>query len=443
MEELKKNITEKIIDEIWGRWSSIPILICISTLIGVWFSAQLSELSIIYTIVMFVALAILNIINVIYVVNSNVIKTAPKNKVGVLVYINALNSNMYKETKNKFCKEFEQGINNNLRVIFVPYFKVLRLNNKEIVRKLLIKKRCILFVKIEVNTQEMNKLTVYDLEVSTGIVHPQYSQNIMEAFKKEYKDITQIQIPKGNDIEQLKLSAQQVSNTCNYIMGLSFYLNGNILLAERILEDLYNDFEISDGKTNKLLNHTQAMLYNIYMIKSEIYRRMFEFSNEQDKCLKQMEFCICKANNYIKDTYAYYMGKAYCSVAIYDDIEEAKNCINLCKQMLPNNGYWKYSRAFIEAYENKSILKTISHYKTALKIDYDLQELVIYIERIMEMRQNRVGLYLALGILYEKIGDNLLAKANYEKYIEKQNDKNGVIDILRKRGFFLFVNEET
>lgn len=438
MDELKEKTIGKIIDDIWGRWTSIPIWACISTLVGVWMSAQLSELSSIYTIVTIIALVALNIINVIYVVNNYVIKSAPKNKVGVLVYIDALNNALYKETKNKFGKELEKEINDNLRVIFVPYFRVLRMNKKEPVRKLLIKKRCILFVKIEVNTQEMNKLTVYDLEVSTGIVHPQYSLNIMEAFKKEYKDITHIHIPQGNDIAQLKLSAQQISTTCNYIIGLSFYLNGNILLAEKILEDLYNGLEISDSNTNKLINHTQTILYNIYILKSEIYRRMFEFSNEQDKCLKQMELCICKANNYIKDTYAYYMGKAYCSVAIYDDIEEAKNCINLCKQMLPNNGYWKYSRAFIEAYENKSILKTISHYKTALKIDYDLQELVIYIERIIEMRQDRVGLYLALGILYEKIGDYLLAKLNYERYLEKQNDKNGVVDVLRKRGLYLF-----
>ena len=73
-------------------------------------------------------------------------------------------------------------------------------------------------------------------------------------------------------------------------------------------------------------------------------------------------------------------------------------------------------------------------YRSALKVPYDIQDLIIYIETILE-KECKAGLLLAVAILYDEIGNVILAKENFKKYIITQEDPEKTKDLLRRKGF--------
>ena len=88
----------------------------------------------------------------------------------------------------------------------------------------------------------------------------------------------------------------------------------------------------------------------------------------------------------------------------------------------------------MKAYENKPIGSICSSYRSALKVKYDnKQDLIIFVEMILEKEPNRLGLYLALGILYKEEGDISLSRNNLELYIKESPDPAKAREILIKK----------
>ena len=94
---------------------------------------------------------------------------------------------------------------------------------------------------------------------------------------------------------------------------------------------------------------------------------------------------------------------------------------------------WKYSEAFLKAYENKSINSICTSYKSALLVPYNTQDLIVYIEAVLEKNPDKYGLMLALGILYYYAGDEVLSKDYIDKYLLYVPDYKKAKDILIKR----------
>ncbi|WP_091872452.1 hypothetical protein [Butyrivibrio sp. INlla16] len=86
-------------------------------------------------------------------------------------------------------------------------------------------------------------------------------------------------------------------------------------------------------------------------------------------------------------------------------------------------------------YENRSLETICSNYKRALKVEYNIQDLIIFIEAILKNEPERIGLFLALGILYNHIGDDELSKENIEMYLKYVSDPYKAKEALKKRGF--------
>ena len=113
-------ILEKITDEIWGKWRSVPIFLIISIVVAVPIIIQiLSFMSYIITengisynlpkregvyisIGIAVCFLFLNLCNLVFVFSQNHIKKASKGKTGILMYIDTDDKQIYKETIRKF-----------------------------------------------------------------------------------------------------------------------------------------------------------------------------------------------------------------------------------------------------------------------------------------------------------------------------------------------------
>jgi len=89
----------------------------------------------------------------------------------------------------------------------------------------------------------------------------------------------------------------------------------------------------------------------------------------------------------------------------------------------------------LKAYANRSIGSICNAYKSALKVAYNTLDITVFIEKMVEKKPDKVGLYLALGILYQANNDNKLALENFKKFIACSDNPDKATDVLRKKGY--------
>lgn len=453
---MKEKIYEKIINEIWGKIISIPILLIVSALFEIGMFNKFTELfgiliennGLVYrqvsqkTVLLAVATAVcllgLNGLYIYVVVSKLYIKKAHSNNAGILIYLNTLNRDIYEDTVRKFGDEFKRRINPEFEVIFVPFGRKITFSREgEKLTKFLQKKRCLLFLRLDINTDKSDQSIIYDFILDATIIHIRYKDIIEQQFKREFSEVLSgvrnISFESKDMIKKLRVTASEISIGCDYIIGLSLFLNGNFEKAENILGPLSAKLP-TEGKWQRIGFSVCKIRYEMFMTIGSIYLEYYQRNCENIDALDKLDICLEKANACLRNTYDYYLNKAYWCVAKEQDSESAKKYINICKQMKHKSKVWMYSDAFLKAYDNKSFSCIHSSYSKALKIEYNTLELIQFIEMILYKEPNRIGLYLALGILYDYLGDEELKKTNIDRYISCSNDKEKIEDMLVKKG---------
>ena len=446
-------LIEKIEEDVIGKWSSIPIFAISSVIFGVSivaavrsaYSFSVVEDNVTYskltntgfwlsfaTVLCFV---ILNLYNAVDVFKKNHIRKAKRNRTGILINLDAPNHSVYKETERKFGNEFQSKVFSGFDVVFVPYGKKKINYREQSFVDFLRKKRCLLFLNIGINTDNDGDSLIYDLQINGSIIHKSYEENVEQEFQKEFSAALQkfknIVFPSKEMVKRLRVTASEMSLACQYVIGLSLFLNGEFDIAESVLCELVHKIDKIQWKN--ILESAQRIRYEIFItfafVNIDKYQRQCDDEDALDKINEYTE----KAQECIPNTSVYYLNKAYYCIAKKQDSLEAKKYINICKQRNEPPA-WKYSDAFLKAYENKPIGSICSSYRSALKVKYDnKQDLIIFVEMILEKEPNRLGLYLALGILYKEEGDISLSRNNLELYIKESPDPAKAREILIKK----------
>lgn len=450
-------IIEKIINEIWGRWLSIPFFAVISILTAIpiivnihssmSYTVTQNDISYatpskiaIYTIyVVCFCFIFLNLLNLLFVFSQNHIKRAPKGKTGILIYIDTDSKRIYKETLRKFGDEFSNNLFAGFEVINIP-FGMKKINNKkEKLVSFLIKKRCILFLNIGINYDQDNESIIYDMQISGSIIHATYTEGLEREFQKVFSNALQkfknIVFPSKEMVKKLRMTATEMSLACEYVIGLSLFLNGDLKKVEILFAEIVKRKSSSEQWKNVYLG-IQRIRHEIFMIYAMVYMEKYQRQCDDEKLLDNVNEMLEKAKGCCGMTFEYCLNKAYYYIAKKRDSKKAWELINLCKQMKNAPQIWKYSEAFLKAYDNKSISTILSSYNAALRVRYNVLDLIIFIESVLEREPNRKGLFLAVGILYKSCGDNELAFENIRKYIECSTDSKKTKDILHKKGLY-------
>lgn len=450
--------TDRLTDEVWGKWISVPIVAILSVLVGlpicipIWnhFSIMISETNKVYkvhtemgiflTVLVLVCLIGLNIWNLFFVYFRHYIRKAAKGKIGILIFLDTDSMEIYADTKRKFGNEFNKMLLSQFDVVYVPFrMQGIKYREKGIVN-LLNKKRCLLFLNFGINIDNDGQVNSYDMCIDGSIIHAHYNEHISKEFKKVFSanlnKFRNIQFTSKDMISKMRITAGEMSITCEYIIGLSLFLNGDFRSAETILSNLGQIIMKSD-RWQKMYISIQRMRYEMFMFVSNAFLSRYQRECIEEEPLDKMNEYLEKANECCGGTYEYYLNKAYYCVAKNGDIKTAKEYINMCKQMKKIPLIWKYSEAFLKAYENKSIASICSSYKNALLIPYNIQDLIIYIEAVFEKEPEKHGLMLALAILYNNVGDDELAKEYLDKYLSFVSDYEKAKNILIKKRIYL------
>ena len=196
------------------------------------------------------------------------------------------------------------------------------------------------------------------------------------------------------------------------------FLNGAEKDAAILCEELYSVIKMikfNEPVTNYIKHYIPYRCYEINLI---LAMRSYEEykSNYDEKYLDVFFSYLKKSNEYIPDTYAYFLNLSIYYFSKYRNVAKAKECIDACKRIKQNNGFWRYSDAFLAAYEGCSLLTAYRKYKTAFKVSYDLIELSLFIEHVLELEPDKESLHFALGLIYEQIGHQELMLYHFNAF---------------------------
>lgn len=305
----------------------------------------------------------------------------------------------------------------------------------------MIRKRCLLFLKVAINYDKCDDTILYDMSLDAVILHRMYADSVERKFKKEFsevlKNFRRVSFETKDMMGKMRATASDLSICCNYIMGLSFFLNAEFLNAEKVFEALWLRIQFDD-KWRKMADSVNILRYKMFMTIALTHLDRYENQSAEKQDLLLTEEYLEKGNALIKNTYIYNLHKAYVCVAKNQDIKQARHYINMCKQTCKGDVSWKYSEAFLRAYEDRTIGSIVSGYKAALKVKYNIVNLIYFIEKVLEAHPERRGLHLALAILYEDNEDYQLAKEHFDLYVSSSENADKTKDILRKKGICCF-----
>lgn len=445
---MENKYVEKIVDEVWGKWCSIFILLLISVSVTVPSFISVCNPNnslgatgrIVFIATIIVCIVGVNVWNTIFVYKQNIVRRAHKGKTGIIIYINAFDKTTYKNTVRKFGDEFKNNLSEGFDVIFAPYgIQPIEYRSRKIV-KFLQRKKSLLFLNIGIDSDIDGNVVNYDMKISGTIIHSPYPQNVEKEFSKVFneslKKFQEIVFPSKDMIKKMQVTAGDASVACEYVVGLSLFLNGNFDKAEIILYTLLS--KVSDkSKWNGMDISINMIRFEMFSARAAVLIEKYQVAYADNTLLDKMNEYLEKANSCIKNTYFYCLNKAYYCVAKNGDVKKAKEYINLCKQKKNAPGDWKYSEAFLKAYENRSVSAICSSYKTALRVPCNIQYLITFIETFLSKEPERSGLYLALGILYDYLGDEKLKKENIDDYISTSSDHNKTIETLTKKKLYV------
>jgi len=423
------NFLDKCIDKLWLRPISLPILYIIALLGAL---GQLPDPPNPITLKHYCIWALFFIVTITYTIEVIRHNTLPKAKdalSSVLFIIDTESEQFYKDVEKKLISEFEyyttDGSGKKYSAICIDQQRLKNFDfwNKDTMTKLLYKVNCMLVVLVKHRVDSVTDAENFMMHINYAILHPTLEQNLHELLKLDMQNLSAPlrtrKFCKSETINEMMYTAASLSIICQYLIGLVLLLSGR-------LHDAYGHFStlrnhIINTKPNCLVSGFNEVLDNRLLVTCKALKNedLDDFYlNKNETALEKINSRLEEINSITPNTYEYYLEKAFFHVARNSNIAAARDCVKVCKQF-KNQNSWRYSDAFLTAYENRPPLMIYRKYSTAFKYDQDLSRIVDYIEYILDKEPDRIGLHLAAGLVYHEIDQKQLSTEHLNLYLKE------------------------
>jgi len=159
----------------------------------------------------------------------------------------------------------------------------------------------------------------------------------------------------------------------------------------------------------------------------------FEVAREKKYLLRYREI-LEQFNHYLPETYGYYLDSAMLAILLDRDSSLSSRYVNKCREIGERND-WRYSDAFLAAYEDRNPLTVYRKYQAAFKSEFNTLLIIDFIECLLEEEPHRGSLHLSLILCYKEVGDYVLMHrhiARYEEWDKNRNPNEGIYLILNQ-----------
>lgn len=373
----------------------------------------------------FIATSILCvIILIVYIsilVYINMLPKAKKGQLGVLFIIHTENNNIFEEAKFNLVDNFKNIVNKydtnfTAKCLNASNIKNYNLGDKSLIKRLLEKTNCFFSVDIVYQVDSVNNTSNYQLKINTATIHPRLPKSFIAILRGELfkasEPIKNLKFTKDQKLEKLEITVEQLSYIVKYILGLTLFLDGSNSYAIALFDELYRT-NITTILPNLSISFNK-LYYNICLdFESEC---IDDFHDTQDSSkLDIAEYYLNRMNELFPDTYAYHLDAAMLSFVKYKNTKDSIQHINFCRSQ-NNDDAWKYSDAFLTAYTTLDINLICKKYEEAIKSDYNIMNIITFVENALSDEPEKYTLHLALAILYHTSGDKQLMASHLKKF---------------------------
>lgn len=351
----------------------------------------------------------------------NMVPRAKRDELGVLFIIRAENDAIYQEAKFNIVENFKNVVNKFGTKFTAKCMNASNINNynlgdKKQIMKLLEKSNCFFSVDIVYQVDSVNNTSNYQLKINTATIHPRLPKSFIAILRGELLKVSEpiknLKFTKDQKLEKLEITVEQLSYIVKYILGLTLFLDNSNSYAIALFDELYRT-DITTVLPN-LSPSFNKLYYNVCLaFESEC---IDEFHDKKDYSkLDVAEHYLNRMNELFPDTYGYHLDMAMLSFIKYKNTKTSIQHITFCRSQ-NNDDAWKYSDAFLTAYTTLDVNLICKKYEEAIKSEYNIMNIITFIENVLLDEPQKYTLHLALAILYHTYGDKQLMASHLKSF---------------------------
>lgn len=394
---------EKILDYFWLQPVSILFFSLFSLMAYCALPADMAnDKKVIIAVVLFLVIAIYSW----YVYKNSKMPSATEGVLGVLFIYHSKNEGCDDacDKIQEYLREKRFSHNKVVKPIFVHIDRLKRydLSSKDSTNKLLQDTNCVFWVDLTYIVDDVSNAKNYELMINLGTVHPNFDESITKFYEGEIRRVSQPikknVFTKDNKLNQFKIITTHINFLVKYIVSLVCFFDENYISSYELLKELFSEMDIE----NKTFFDVVKKFYYVtcWVLESKDIEKYFDTGNPMflDSAEKYLE----EYNSLYANTYGYHLDMAVIDFLKYRNLKSARNHVELCKG-INSHDTWKYSDAFLYAYESVNLNRVIKRYENAMRSDYDCFQIATFIENCLEKEPEKYIFHLVLGLLYHKL----------------------------------------
>lgn len=284
----------------------------------------------------------------------------------------------------------------------------------------------------DVRTRTFKDKDYYVLRVISLVTHINVGSNIQELLRSEMNSLLpgETRIDCKDDLEGFELTSKQFALGSKYVIAIALYISGAKKEATDLLQSLYSSIRLLKKQTE--LPSTEQLLTLVPKRLSELLHEQchdlfWHWRNSHDNHhLIYIEELIERVPKEHSSMPSLLTLRAVCTFVLLRDIPKSENLIREVGKSEPNQPHWKYSLAFLAAYQGK-LDNAYKLYRNAFNDD-ESNELPVEIEEfiawIVEVEPDKYQLHYCLGLInFKKKKDFARANADFSLFIENADAK--------------------
>ncbi len=420
------------IEERWQRRSTIVfVLILVGVLLSIFFAdVDLTILSVGSWIIISVSLLTIWLIWLL----PRRVPTTKRKKIGILVGISAENRYEEERLRADFIMSLKEFIGqtsqlHQFQLIELNSFHSKRIDDETSAYYYLHKSKAKFVLYGRIRTRPLGEGKPSHILDLRGLVsHKPIPQELSERISTDFGGMLppRVVIHQEAGVFAFEVTAKIVDLVARYIISLSSLVSGEVRYATELLEDIKTRMSVwpqnlpATQKIIALLPHRLGECY--HQLAWQCYNNWY--TSRESEYLVQLEAFLPKLFLYQPNNYHGIISKAICAFVLRRDIKEALIAVRKCKGM--DDSLWKYSEAFLLAYQNK-VPEAKQAYWKAFKMKDSSSNIQVQVEEFLDevisQEPDKYRLHYFSGLInFHKKEDKASALRDFQLFLNKDSD---------------------
>lgn len=355
-----------------------------------------------------------------------------KGKVGVVIALYCESEKEKSEIKADFFSKIykkmrEENLLGDFHLIFLKNHLSEQLKNSEKPAELIVKFNKKInahyFVWGEVKKREDGEIK-YFFELNGYVVHKPIPQNLSRDLSIDFSKVLpkQLEFLEKQQLKGFEISAGLVYLSIKYIIGVAAFVSGDLILAERLHQNLYIEF----NSLKPLPDHLRAIrtkAFNFFVEEKFLIALVY---HRQGVNAEKVEENIQRVLTHNPSHYGALLLKTQLEF-LKGNVDGSLVLALRARDCAPRDSTWRYSLAFLYFW-NCQFAKALTLCKQIRQQNYageskSIQEVIDFNLKLLKMHPEKTQLYFWIGYLaYFKNQDLANALVYFENSLEKGVD---------------------